>query len=736
MYHILDKSPISTFALAEWAGRLAVPKLRTPGELFLIPSRLLSDASTLVPFTVGLAKIGRPFRYPPVEAVAPYFGYICLPADPTTNTALCVDGDSYRRVRLASLLLDLFDWVWLIRLVVVLFLWLAMPIVCSLATDFFKTFTGIARLQATVAEYDIILAQLEDDRAGHVTSLTELTLALDSSHEHLVEIERLKQASTNNAVKLQTAEDELQASKRQVKVLRADLKNIEELSALGLSRIAEATNTLNEGTDLATELEAALRLELAELDEQTVSLEAQLPDLLAAQALLLEEHSMYHTGHLLQEEIKVAEALVSQDVLAVLHDEMSAESSTYDATSAELQKTLASLAFQSAAVNSAERRAQDIHITDIATARARLESLEAELASVNGELAVAHAEHGSLFGECGRLLQGTSTEKESTDKAVEDAAIAQAALLMATSILRSSDLDFTVELEKDIANLTAALAQAASEHEGVQESLASSVAEHHMHMQVCAEHTTEATAQLTFLSDWIAKEQAAFDSLDKESVALATEIAENRDEYEAEQRGLEWRLKMVSEGYAEEETTLEAARSTVPGELKKVRWAHDEELRRHWVAVAGYQLGQQMDDAFADELLASLAESKARLAPLEAEHARMVAFEQAQRKLETVVADASEVAEELKTRDTEIAQVSAEIIDARRSVASLEVEVVGLRSAYNRKLDGFAEQNGTMEKRIAFEGTLRRAECAEVKDRVRLLEAAILLCSPEDGDGG
>lgn len=126
MYPVLDTVPVPTFTLAEWVGRLAVPKLCTPGNLFLIPSHVLSDASTLVPFTVGLAKIGRPFRYHPVDTVAPYFGYICLPADPTTNTALCVDGGSLRKVGLSSLLLEFFDWVWLAWLIAILFLWLAM----------------------------------------------------------------------------------------------------------------------------------------------------------------------------------------------------------------------------------------------------------------------------------------------------------------------------------------------------------------------------------------------------------------------------------------------------------------------------------------------------------------------------------------------------------------------------------------------------------------------------------
>lgn len=529
---------------------------------------------------------------------------------------------------------------------------------------------------------------------------------------------------------------ELQASKRQAKALRADLRDIKKLSALGLSRIAEAMNVLDKETDSAADRETALRCELAELDEKTVNLKAQRADLLAAQAAVLEERPMYDIIRFQHEETKMAEALVFQDVLTALYDEISVESATYDATLAELQKALAELASQSMVATSAERHAQGANIADTTTARAQLESLEAELVSVNRELAAVRAEHGSIAGKRDRLLQDASAEKASTDKAIEDAAIAQAALLMATHTLRSTDLASTIALEKDIADLNAALMRAASEREDVQESLEFSVADHHLHMRACAKNDIEATAQLTFLSDWVAKEQAALDSLDKESVALTTEIAESQDEYEAEQRGLEWRLEMVSEGYTEERAKLEVARSTIPGQLKKVRWAHDEELRRHWVAVAGHQQGQQMVDAFADELLASLAETKARLAALEAEHERMVAFKQAQRKLEAVTMDASEAAEELTARNVEIAQVAAEIVDARHSVGSLEVEVAGLRNAYKRKLDGLAEQKGTMEQQIAIGRTLRRAECAEVKDRVRLLEAAIRLCSPEVGDGG
>ena len=126
MYPVLDKVPASTLDLAEWIGRLAGLNLCPPANPFPLLAHFLLDARTFVFSIADLDTLGRPLRYPAVDTVAPYFGYLCLPAELTTNVALCIDGKAYREVGLSSLIFDLFDWTFSAWFIIFFSLLLAM----------------------------------------------------------------------------------------------------------------------------------------------------------------------------------------------------------------------------------------------------------------------------------------------------------------------------------------------------------------------------------------------------------------------------------------------------------------------------------------------------------------------------------------------------------------------------------------------------------------------------------
>ena len=527
--------------------------------------------------------------------------------------------------------------------------------------------------------------------------------------------------------------DKLEAAEDQVETLCAELEGLENLEAQSLVRAAEISRALGVESSVAADREAALHQELLQLDELTTSLKARIADTHATEALLQEELSLQNIVRLQHEEIKMAEAQAGRDMLAALQDERSAEYAAQEAALIELQKTLSRVVFSAAALVAAELLAEDEHTTDLGAANAELASLDDDLAAINKDLAATHTERASLFRQRDSLLEIAFAEKAAVATAVEDGAVAQAALLVATSEVRTADLESTSALEKDLTDISDALTQTTREYEGLQESLKLGTAEHRLHTEACIKQHTDAADQIAFLADWVAKEQAAVDFLEQDAAALTAEIAEDKAAYEEESGGIEWRMKMVSEGYAEETAKLEAVQGTVPAELKRVRQEHGDEERRHWVAVVGYQQGQQMNDASADELMVSIAETKAHAEALEAEHEANVAFEDARRKLEAVEADAAEVSMEHAARDAETTQVAVDIIKAKREQVALRAEVAKLRDMYEKRLCGFAEQNGELEQQIGFEGTLQEAQCAEMKDRVMLLEAAIRLCVRGEG---
>lgn len=249
-------------------------------------------------------------------------------------------------------------------------------------------------------------------------------------------------------------------------------------------------------------------------------------------------------------------------------------------------------------------------------------------------------------------------------------------------------------------------------------------------MHTCEHQFAEDAQQLATLETLTADEEARLAALNEEVAALEAGIAAERLEFEADLRGLEWRLKMVSEGYAEECAKLAAAQD----ELQKVQAAHEQERRQHWKDIAAYQAEQRANDALADELLQEIALEQARIDALEAELAGRTALDEARRKLDAVLADAAEVARERATRDAQIADASAELTKARRELAEEEAETTRLREAYRRRLEQFDTENRELEGQVAFQSTLQQADCDKLENRVMLLEAAIRLCGL--GDGG
>ena len=109
MYPVLNKVPGLVFTLGDWLDRLVPRMCGTPGNPLPLLAHAFTDVSSIVPQLVDLAKNGRLPWYPAVDTVAPYFGYLCMPADPATNTAVCIDGGMVRTVGLSTLLWDVFD---------------------------------------------------------------------------------------------------------------------------------------------------------------------------------------------------------------------------------------------------------------------------------------------------------------------------------------------------------------------------------------------------------------------------------------------------------------------------------------------------------------------------------------------------------------------------------------------------------------------------------------------------
>ncbi|GJE98036.1 hypothetical protein PsYK624_142580 [Phanerochaete sordida] len=738
MYPVLDRVLGPFFTLEDWLDRFVPRGVRTAGNPLPLLAHAFTDVSNLVPQLVDLAKNGQLPWYPVVDTVAPYFGYLCQPADPETNIAVCIDGHMVRNVGLSTLLWDMFDEAkpWFMLTILILGFLMVTRALLFTIDRVFKFVTGTGHLEAVILKYRAVNAELEEAHTEQVTTLMELTISLGPIEGKLlqndIKVARLKQANVDSSVKLRAAQDELDGAKRQAQTLRADLKDTQDLYAQASACLRETEDRLADDAAQAADVERNLLHELADHDAQLDALDMDHAALLAAEDSLKRELAEHTQAHQQAAASLASEALAAHATLTTLQNEISAEAAAHEAAAIERQKGLAQLVFQIAALTAREFLDEQEHAATLAAAQAEEASLEAQLASVNEELVAARTDHASLVDERDSLLHETSAVKANIDKAIEDGAIAEAALLMAATDIRAVDHEHTAALEKDVADLTDSLTHSTAAYNDVQERLDLSVFEHRQHMHTCAAERAEEAEQLAFLETWAAQEEAALDALNAEAAALTASAPDALTEFEEERQGLEWRLKMTSGGWAKDQAQLDAARA----ELKAVLDAHDTERRQHRAAVAGYQAGARADDALADDLLTRLTEAQARVALLEAQAEEDASLEEAQLALDRVRADAQVVALETSARDADIMSVSAEIIKARRALGAQEAETARLQDAYERRLAWFGEENRALEQRIGFEGTLHRAERDEVKDRIKLLEAALRICGPGDGDKG
>ncbi|GJE98021.1 hypothetical protein PsYK624_142430 [Phanerochaete sordida] len=735
MYPVLDRVLGPFFTLEDWLDRFVPRGVRTAGNPLPLLAHAFTDVSSLVPQLVDLAKNGRLPWYPAVDTIAPYFGYLCKPADPATNVAVCIDGHMVRNVGLPTLLWDVFDEAkpWFMLTILILGFLVITRALLFIIDRVFKIVTGTGHLEAVISKYRALNAELEEAHTEQVTTLMELTISLGPIEGKLlqndIKVARLKQASVDNSVKLRAAQDELDAAERQAQTLRTDLKDVQDLYAQASACVRETEDRLADDAAQAADVEHELLHELVDHDAELDALDTDLAALLEAEDSLRRELAEHTQAHQETAATLASEGLAAQATLTALQDEISAEAAAHEAAAIERQKDLARLVFQVAALTAREYLDEQEHAAALAAARAEEASLEAQLASVNKELATARTDHDSLVGERDSLLRETSAVKANINQAIEDGAIAEAALLMAATDIHAVDHEHTAALEKDVADLTDSLAHSTAAYNDVQERLDLSVFEHRQHMHTCAAERAEEAEQLAFLETWAAQEEAALDALDVEIAALTASAPDALTEFEEERQGLEWRLTMVSGGWAKDQAQLDAARA----ELKAVLDAHDTERRQHRAAVAAYQAGARADDALADDLLARLTEAQARVALLEAQAEEDAALDEARRALDRVREDAQGVARETAARDADIMGISAEIVKAWRALGAQEAETARLQHAYAKRLKWFEEENRGLEQRIGFEGTLHRAERDEVKDRIKLLEAALRICGSDGG---
>ncbi|GJE97989.1 hypothetical protein PsYK624_142110 [Phanerochaete sordida] len=738
MYPVLDRVLGPFFTLEDWLDRFVPRGVRTAGNPLPLLAHAFTDVSSLVPQLVDLAKNGRLPWYPAVDTVAPYFGYLCQPADPETNVAVCIDGHLVRNVGLSTLLWDVFDeakpW-FMLTIFIVGFLVMTRALLFIIDRAL-KIVTGTGHLEAVISKYRALNAELEETHTEQVTTLMELTVSLGPIEGKLlqndIKIARLKQANVDSSVKLRAAQDELDAAEMQEQTLRTELKDVQDLYAQASACVTETEDRLVDEAAQAAHVERSLLHELADHDAQLDALETDHAALLVAEDSLRRELAEHTQAHQQAAATLASEALAAQTTLTTLQNQISAEAAAHEAAAIERQKGLAQLVFQIAALTAREFLDEQEHAATLAAAQAEEASLEAQLASVNEELVAARTDHTSLVSERDCLLRETSAVKANINQVIENGAVTEAALLIAAADIHAVDHEHTAALEKDVADLTDSLAHSTAAYNDVQERLDLSVFEHRQHMHTCAAERAEEAEQLAFLETWATQEEAALDTLNAEAAALTASAPDALTEFEEERQGLEWRLTMVSGGWAKDQAQLDAARA----ELKAVLDAHDTERRQHRAAVAAYQAGARADDALADDLLARLTEAQARVALLEAEAEEDAALDEARRALDRVREDAQDVARETAARDADIMSISAEIIKARRALGAQEAETARLQDAYERRLAWFGEENRALEQRIGFEGTLQRAERDEVKDRVKLLETALRLCGSGDRDGG
>lgn len=380
---------------------------------------------------------------------------------------------------------------------------------------------------------------------------------------------------------------------------------------------------------------------------------------------------------------------------------------------------------QASVLSSAELRAEEIKAMNarIAAAVAALEAKKARLEDSKAENAKLTANNALLSEE---LVELKSRQAQSLLRQANDRAIL--ALHLVEGI--QGQVQHAQALEDRKSALAASLMTIRQRTEDVRESLDFSVVEHRLHMESCTKDQAASAARLASLQITIASLHPLRAQKEKEVAALRAQLAEETSEQEAELAGLNMRLKLVSEGYAE----TEKARKEKEKALGKAKWEHKQEKRRNKVAVAAYQRSRDLDNSYSESLSKTIDQQLARMSALDAGISELdrktvdeagLAAPTLLEKVSSLEDELADACQALSAKEMRATHLEETLLALKCAEKSLEAERCYDRGVFAEKLAKANAEHDELLARLEEQDVYHRNRMADATERLERARDAL-----------